>query len=194
MTVKRVRILHLVNHDDTPAGFLQERPPGRGILERINGDDRTIKAVERFMSGGELLPQAHNADGIQTYERDGEPAPQFFLKLRQHTGQRNGQDPLSASSPDQFRNQDAGLQCFSRAGAVGNQNEGPQALQGRQSRLPLNQKLIHRFAVSEIADYGACFWHFRYRKRNSMHDQGVPRICSSFFFGTNYPQNHSPFC
>ena len=50
MTVKRVRILHLVDHDDTPAGFLQERPPGRGILERINGDDRTIKAVERVMS------------------------------------------------------------------------------------------------------------------------------------------------
>ena len=58
------------------------------------------------------------------YERDGEPAPQFFLKLRQHTGQRNDQDPLSAPFPDQFRNQDAGLQCLSNAGAVGNQNAG----------------------------------------------------------------------
>ncbi len=54
MTVKRVNILHLINHDDIPAGFLQERPPGRGILERINGDDGTVKAVERIMSGGKL--------------------------------------------------------------------------------------------------------------------------------------------
>ncbi len=49
MTVKPVRILPLVNHDDIPAGFLRKRLPGRGILDHINGDDRTIKAVERVM-------------------------------------------------------------------------------------------------------------------------------------------------
>ncbi len=192
MTVKRVRILPLVNHDDIPAGFLRKRPPDRGILDSINGDDGTIKAVERVMSGGELLSQAGNADGIQTYERDQEPAPQFLLKLRQHTGHRNDQDPLSASSPDQFRNQDAGLQCLSRAGAVGNQNAGPRALQGR---LPLVQKHIHRSPVSGIEMITDLFFGIFGTENGSLcTTKGLPRICSSFLFGTNCHQNHSPFC
>ena len=86
----------------------------RAGLEGVDGDDDAVVIVERVSVGRDASADAVDADGIEAYEWDGEPRPQFLLELGHHALHRHDQDAFAAAAFDQLAQEDADLDGFPR--------------------------------------------------------------------------------
>ena len=108
-------VVGLVDDDDVPVGLLEVVAVFDVLLERVDGNDRSVEVVERVVVGRNSGTDTLQAGGIQPDEWDREPIPHLLLELAQHRLGGEHEDPLAATTGDQFADKDAGFERLAQA-------------------------------------------------------------------------------
>ena len=74
----------LVDDDDVPPRAIEVVAVLKVLLERVHRNDGAIEVVERVVVRGDDVADTLQTDGVETYERDGEPGLPFLLELCDH--------------------------------------------------------------------------------------------------------------
>ena len=137
-------VLALIDHDDVPIGVIQVVAVFAVVLQRVHRDDGLVVVVKRVLVGGDLLPDALDANRIEPHQGDGETRPELLLELHQHALGGHHQDAPAAAAADQLAAKDAAFQRLAQTHRIGDQQPLPRHRQRLGRRHLLIRQWVHR--------------------------------------------------
>ena len=143
-------VMAFVDDDQVPPGVLQIVAVLQVVLEGVDGDDAAVVEVERVVVGGDAVAHPGQTHRVQSHQGNGEARPPLLLELGEHGLLGDDQDAFAAPALDQFGGEDATLQSFAQAGAVGDEDARPRLAQGLQGGVELIGDQVHHAPVAQV--------------------------------------------
>lgn len=143
-------VVRLVDQDDVPVRFFQERAVLGALLQRIDRDDRAVDVEERVVPARNARHEALQAVAVKARQRNRETVPEFLLKLLEHRLDSKNENSLPATARDQFGDENPRFERFADTDRVGNQDAGTRGGERFDGGLQLIGKDVHRGLLCDV--------------------------------------------